>query len=181
MTSLVPFTISLSIRWQLHICVTKRFLQNLSVDYINHKWGDKLRVSDAQRVGRWFGEVHMKLLWAVRARAGIGKGMSRPLSPTLQGERGLTLAVNVWVDAVVFSRSGAHSEVFSGGSDLPPGWEAIAGTGGFIRNLATQQIRQSIAAEKKISCLLLESYFIPAKAINSYRMLRYVVKTQKRC
>lgn len=99
----------------------KVFALNPSVNYINHKWGDKLRVSDTQSVGRWFGEVHKKLLWAVCAGAGIGKGIIRPLSPALHGEGGLALVVNVRVDAVVFCRSGAHGEVFGGSSDLPPG------------------------------------------------------------
>lgn len=70
-----------------HLChkfgFEKGFLQNLSLGYINHKRSDKLRVSDTQRVGRWFGEVHTKLLWVVCARAGIGKGIIRPLRPTL--------------------------------------------------------------------------------------------------
>lgn len=127
----------------------KAFILTQSVSYIHHEWGDKLRVSDTQSTGRWFGEVQMKLLWAVRAGAGNSRGIVRPLSPALHGEGGLALAVNVWVDAVVFCRSGAHGEVFRGSSDLPPAWEAVAGTGGFIRSLAAQQIRKTVAGRKK--------------------------------
>lgn len=108
-----------------HLCEklnkNKAFVLNPSVSCIHYEWGDKLRVSDTQSVGRRFGEVHMKLLGAVCAGARIGKGITLSLCPTLHGEGGLALAVNVWVDAVVLCWPGAHGEVFGGGSDLPPG------------------------------------------------------------
>lgn len=123
--------------------------ENGSVSYIHHKWGDKLRVSDAQSEGRGFGKMHVKLLWAVCARAGNSRGITGPLSLALHGEGGLALAVNVWVGAVVFSRSGAHGEIFGGSSDLPPARDAVAGTGGFVGNLAAQQIRKTVAGGVK--------------------------------
>lgn len=63
----------------------------------------------------------MKLLRAVRARAGDSRGITRPLSPSLHGEGGLALVVNVRVGGVVFCWSRAHGEVIGGSSDLPPG------------------------------------------------------------
>ncbi len=140
--------------WQLHICVkkwikTRHFILNESVNYVHHERGDKLWVSDAQSAGRWFGEVQMKLLWAVRAGAGNSRGIIRLLSPALHGEGGLTLVVNVQVDAVVSCWSRAHGEIFGGSSDLPPAWEAVAGTGGFVRNRAAQQIRKTVTGVKK--------------------------------
>lgn len=93
-----------------HLSEKLTFVSTPSVDYIYYQWGDKLRVSDTQSVGRWLGEVHMKLLWAVCAGAGTGngKGKTLSLSATLHGEGGLAAAINVWVDAFVFCWSGAH-------------------------------------------------------------------------
>lgn len=127
----------------------KSFASNPSVGYMNHKRGDKLRVSDTQSVGRGLREVKMRSLWVVRARARIVSRITRPLCPALHGEGGLALAVNVRVDAAVFSWSRALGEVIGGPSDFPPRWEAVAGAGGFVGNLATQQIGKSVAAEKK--------------------------------
>lgn len=127
----------------------KSFASNPSVGYMNHKRGDKLRVSDTQSVGRGLREVKMRSLWVVRARARIVSRITRPLCPALHGEGGLALAVNVRVDAAVFSWSRALGEVIGWPSDFPPRWEAVAGAGGFVGNLATQQIGKSVAAEKK--------------------------------
>lgn len=93
-----------------HFSEKLTFVSTPSVDYIYYQWGDKLRVSDTQSVGRWLGEVHMKLLWAVCAGAGTGKGKGKTLSlsATLHGEGGLAAAINAWVDAFVFCWSGAH-------------------------------------------------------------------------
>lgn len=90
----------------------KSFVLNLSVDYVHHERGDKLRVSDTDSVGRRLGEVHVGLLWAVRAGPGNSRGITGPLSPALHGEGGLALEVNVRVDGVVFCRTRAHGEVF---------------------------------------------------------------------
>lgn len=97
------------------------------IGYTHHQWGDKLRVSDTQSEGRLSGEVTSELLWAVGTGARIHEGITGPLSPTLHGERGLALVVNVRVGAVVPGRSRALGEVLRGTSDVPPGREAVAG------------------------------------------------------
>lgn len=93
----------------------------------HHQWGDELRVPDTQSEGRLSGEVTFELLWAVGPGARIHDGVTGPLSPTLHGERGLALVVNVRVGAVVPGRSRALGEVLRGTSDPPPGREAVAG------------------------------------------------------
>lgn len=100
--------------------INKSFALNPSVGYMNYKRGDKLRVSDTQSVGRGLREVKMRPLWAVRARARIVSGITRPFRPALHGEGGLALAVNVRVDAAVFSWSRALGEVVGGRADFPP-------------------------------------------------------------
>lgn len=89
--------------------------------------------------------MEMKLLRAVCARAGNSRGVTGPLGPALHGEGGLPLAVNIRVGGVVLSRSGAHGEIFGGRADLPPAGEAVAGTGGFVGNLAAQQVGKTVA------------------------------------
>ena len=120
-----------------------------SVDYIQHERGDKFRVSDPQSEGRGFGKVHVKLLRAVRSRAGNGGRITGPLGSALHREGGLALAVNVWVGAVVFSWSRAHGEILRGRADLPAAGEAEAVTGGFVRDVATEHVWETVAGGGK--------------------------------
>lgn len=127
----------------------KNYALNPSVHDINHQWSDKLWVPDAQSVGGRPGEVTVRPLWTVWAWTRVVRGITGPLRPALHGEGRLALAVNVRIDAAVHCRSGGLGQVVRWRSDFPPWWEAVAGTGGFVGNLATQQTGESVAAEKE--------------------------------
>lgn len=91
----------------------------------------------------------LELLRAVGPGAGVRKRITGPLSSALQRVRGLAPVVNVRVGAAVSGRSGALGEVLRGAPNLSPGGEAVAGSRGFIGNLASHQEGESVAAGRR--------------------------------
>lgn len=113
----------------------------------------------------------VKFLRAVSARAGDGSRVTGLLSPALHGERGLAMAVDIWVGAVVFSWPGGHGEILRWSTNLPSAWEAVAGTGGFVGNLATQNIRKTVAGGEREEKLRWDFWNTEADLVTVYYLL----------
>lgn len=115
-----------------------------SVGYIDNQWGDKLCVSDAQRVCWGPGLVHCHLFWVMSSRTRLLSGISGQVVTAQHGERWLSEQINTGVCTVVPARAWRLGQVFWWTPCLVKTWHCVACASWLCWDLWTHECRERV-------------------------------------